>query len=472
MRENGARAVRLIAEQEYVSTLQGQHMLFLLVDLLSRQFGVVGHIHLDVANVPTHEPYRQMGGDVAGAALNIVASNSQGRIEASRGKGQDVACTVSVGFATGFQDEVVTYGWSDGWNVYVGRNVLQVPYTNGSIPLGPYFGACVLASEVFKRIGCLNERFGKFAYTFYYSLWTGQEYSSLDDMPRGQALSKVELPELVIVGLGAVGQAVSLVLGMMADILTIPPIILIDGDHYDSTNHNRCVLGDGKDVKQKTKKVQIAERFLMSRDIVVRTYDGTWEKFVFESPDRNTDFQYEWVLSCVDNNVARHSIQQLWPHFILGGSTVNMTSNVTLYERGSGFECMKCYNQPEENPESPEELRNALLQKDEEQFLRLCQKAGADPTLVMDYLKTAQCGSLGEAEIRKFESTTIEPSVGFVSVAAGVLVVSQLLRCLTSGVNEAFPNAHNLYFSLLKLGHTSYPALANPECDCRSQYFQ
>lgn len=460
--------VQVIADPTYVSTLQGQHMLFMLVDLLCRQFGVVGRIHIEIPDVATCASYESMGVRLPQAIRNSIASVSLGRVDVFTSPAEDGAVTLAVGFPLSAGCRNVTYAWADGWNVYVGRDVVQVEPSEISFPIGAYFGACLLAAEAFKRVAHMKAQFGNYADSVYLSLWTGRRYRKWSDMPKGPDFTRIQLPELVIVGMGAVGQAVSLTLGMLPGV-SIPRLVLIDRDKYESTNHNRCILSDTTDIAVETPKVEIAKRFFDSRGIEANIFEGLWQEFVYESPYRNPHFKYNWVLSCVDRNIARHAIQSFWPSYILGGSTVNMTANVTMYQSGSKYECMKCFNKPEESNASPEEIREVLLEQDNEAFLRLCKKAGANPTLVREYLATAQCGSLAEAEVRKFDSTTIEPSVGFASVGAGVLLVAQLLRCVIGGVEQAFPTAHNLLFSFMQLKEAAFPVLARTGCECQTR---
>lgn len=461
--------VQVLTDHSYISTLAGQHLLFMLIDLLSRQFGVVDCINIVVPNVQTCDMYVSMGKRLPEAVTFAVESVSKGRIESALISSDDADATVAIGFSCTAKGDEIVHGWADGWNVYVGTAPKDTMAFTGSYnPLGPYFAACVLAAEVFKRIGRMNPQYGAFAESLYYSLWSEQRYDSWDEMPSGLEVNGLQLPDLTIVGLGAVGQAVALALGMLPDIVW-RRVVLIDKETYDITNHNRCVLADALDVVEETPKVDVVKRFFDLRGIKAYGFEGTWERFAFESPERNPDYKYEWLFSCVDNNVARHSIQRFWPRYIFGGSTVNMTAKVTLYELGSEFECMMCYNQPEKNPESPEEIRVALLQKDEVEVRRLSQKAGADLTLVMNYLHSPTCGSLGESEIRKFQTTVIEPSVGFASVGAGIMLVARFLRCLMQGTNVGFPRYPNEFFSFMNLSSGSFPTLAKPECECRTR---
>jgi molybdopterin/thiamine biosynthesis adenylyltransferase len=460
--------VQVLAEAEYVTTVAGQHLLFMLLNLVSRLYGVVSHLILDIPDVPTVTPYTHLGATLRDATAEHLRLIRGSLDRVSMQKLDKLSDTSSVTVGVGFPktgNEEVKYAWAEGWNLYVGSDVLKLSLPQSNNPVGPFFAACVLASEVFKKIGKMRNQSGKYASHFYFSLWTNKIYSSWEEMPPQNVEDIVRLPELNIVGIGAVGQAAVATLGVMPS-LQVDQVILIDDDKYDNTNHNRCVLATAEDIANQTLKVDIGKRYLQANGMLSATSPEKWQTFAFESPYRNRDYKYEWVFSCVDKNVARHSIQSFSPTKILGGSTVNMTVNITLYQKGSTFECLKCYNKPEEPP-TIEERGGRLKDLNEEDLKRLCKKMGADIDRVKQYLTNPVCGSLGEMEMQKFESTEIDASVGFVSVAAGVTMVAKLYKVLVEGAEEAFsPTTLNQFFNFLHLNTDSYPVKRRKGCSC------
>jgi hypothetical protein len=55
-------------------------------------------------------------------------------------------------------------------------------------------------------------------------------------------------------------------------------------------------------------------------------------------------FRNRVILSCVDDNAARHAIQNLWPELIIGGSTEGPTAKAIAYDMAGDQLCLKCYN--------------------------------------------------------------------------------------------------------------------------------
>jgi SOS response associated peptidase (SRAP) len=77
-------------------------------------------------------------------------------------------------------------------------------------------------------------------------------------------------------------------------------------------------------------KAPLLARFLQDRGFTTLTYPGHWQAYVTgqgreaNRPDLaelERRYLYRFVLSCVDDNGARHALQNLWPDMLIGGST-------------------------------------------------------------------------------------------------------------------------------------------------------
>ena len=68
----------------------------------------------------------------------------------------------------------------------------------------------------------------------------------------------------------------------------------------------------------------------------------------------------------MDDNGARHAIQQLWPELIIGGSTHGLTAKAITYDLSGEQLCLNCFN--------PVIERNELVNK------RLDEARGWTPT--------------------------------------------------------------------------------------------
>src|ERR1019366_7910014 len=139
------------------------------------------------------------------------------------------------------------------------------------------------------------------------------------------------------------------------------------------------------------------------------------------------------VLSCVDDNGARHAIQNLWPDLIVGGSTIGLTAKAITYDVSSDQLCLKCFNPVvERNERVRERMAEAQAMTPDEQ-VRFFTELSIDPASATAYLQNPGCGKLTEKDLDRFAAGVPMMSVGFVSVAAGVLLAAQLLRLVLAG---------------------------------------
>jgi hypothetical protein len=90
-----------------------------------------------------------------------------------------------------------------------------------------------------------------------------------------------------------------------------------------------------------------------------------------------------------------------------------------------------------------------------EQRRQLAEQNGLNLKAIEEHLNHPECGQLGQQEIAKF---VLDPrqdwSVGFVSVAAGVLLAAKLVQSEVAGIDVAFPLSRGqaLRFSFLNPG--------------------
>jgi len=124
--------------------------------------------------------------------------------------------------------------------------------------------------------------------------------------------------------------------------------VLYDPDNMDLSNLNRNVGATEKDVKQKTKKIEIARRIITSlhSDSVIRAFDKRWQKS--PEPLRECDI----VFGCVDKYQDRHELEvsmrrYLIPYIDIGLTVVHqpprpplMSGHVFLSMPGK--QCMWC----------------------------------------------------------------------------------------------------------------------------------
>lgn len=249
--------------------------------------------------------------------------------------------------------------------------------------------------------------------------------------------------------------------------------VTIDKDAIDRTNLNRYPLARQRDVD--TAKVAIAAHVLRERSIDVLPYDGLWPDYAHDSSRPRTredldvlerSFQYRQVISCVDGNKARHDIQRFWPEHILGASTQSMRLTVASYDLGAGDECLMCANHLAPEP-TVQDLVEEVRRMPAETRQSLAAQRGIPLESLEAYLNEPRCGLLGPSELRHFSAhARADWSVGFVSVAAGVMAAARLSRQALEGRTGAWAAGNSLWFTFRPTGTRWMRFTRRPECEC------
>jgi molybdopterin/thiamine biosynthesis adenylyltransferase len=283
----------------------------------------------------------------------------------------------------------------------------------------------------------------------------------------------IALPTFYMAGAGAVAQAAALTLAGLPSVTGHASVA--DPDALDLSNDNRYALATLHDDGQP--KVPMIEHFPKQRGVEVFPFTGTWQDYVTRcGRDANRadldalerKFLYRLVLSCVDDNSARHAIQNLWPDLIIGGSTYGLTAKAITYDMCGDQLCLKCFNPVvERNERVRERIAQALAMSPDEQA-RFFAELGIDPVNATAYLQNPGCGQLTEKDLDRFAAGEPMMSVGFVSVAAGVLLAAQLLRLMQAGRPSLTADGTILTVNFYRPGIRCLRSLPESGCDAPS----
>lgn len=474
------RVVRIVASAAMAETHAGQQCLWMLTNLLARQFAIITALEICVPEVSTipgvaifgvrrtlKEVLISTATFVAGDALDVREGNAHlpPDVEAGVGCFQPTA-PFSIGVL------------GDGWRVAAGKpQTIPLITPTSDYAFGPYFAACLAAGDVFKHLARLKPGCGNFTEQLTFSLWDYQKSNSWDSASAGVLPAQAQLSPFYLVGAGAVGQAA------VASLAASPSIsgyaTIIDDETIDATNRNRYVLAHSGNINEV--KVLVASKALERANFRVVPYPYRWESYVqgLNRPEQQADIQalekawkFRRVLSCVDKNTPRHSIQNVWPELILGGSTLECGILVQAYDLRTDGECLKCANPIEADGRTIESEVARWRRMSPEQRRQAAEANRLDIAEIERYLEDPKCGELGEQEIAKFSlDQEHDWSVGFVSVAAGVLLASKLVQSELLGIEAAFPPAQGqaLRFSFLNPGPFASRHQRNPACNCASK---
>lgn len=462
--------VLVSAEETFAASVAGQHLLFMLVNLLARQYGVIREIQIAIPKV-----------DVLPQATLLTVTSPKlpdALIEsATQVSGESIIVSlvsdsvVDAGVHVSFDGKTVA-AFADGWRLSVGDPaILPLVTAESELAFGPFFASAILAGECFKHFYGFKEP-QRTRLPLHFSLWSFETGESWDELDPGVAIT-TSLPPFYLVGCGAVGQA--FLASMVASAVTLEHVTLVDHDAIDEqlTNLNRYCLAVLSDAK--ANKAGLAETYLQKRGVSCFAFPGRWEEYQASSREgqrsdllqREQVFHYQYIISCVDKNPARHSIQRFWPRVLFGGSTLGLGVTVQSYDMASEFDCLMCANPISSDDWSIELQAERLRDMTPEKRRELLKEVDADVEAVEDYLRNPKCGTLGERELFKFRkgANSTEASVGFVSVGAGViLAASWIAAVLTGAAVDARGNARRFNFETVSGRITSHRR--RPDCEC------
>lgn len=434
-------AVRVVVAPQWGRSTSGQLLVTCLMNLLCRQVRVVSHVDLVLNEHPLEvlTPLSPTSRCLPSALLGMVKWAVGDAVAVTIG---DQQVNANLTIVVGCPDQVhcsldlpqnTLFSVGCGWKAWVGteRQAPRGVRPEGTDALGPFLAAALAAGEVFKRARGLVK--GRFLEASGYSLWSGKAAEGWAELDNGPSLRGVMLPALHIIGAGAVGNAIAYTLGS-SDLKDFYAV-LVDDDVYDNTNLNRCFLAGLSDKDQP--KVLAVERFLCSANYAVSPFPNSLHEYLRSpKPNLRTDVakqiqngRFGIVVSCVDKNTSRQDIQGLWPSLIVGGSTLNLSARSNIYSPKDGTACLACHNPAEREGDKIRSFESQLRAMSKEQRFAFLLSQGVSAEAIEEYLASPECGKVGQAALEALAlRSTPQFSVGFVSLTAGLLLASALLR--------------------------------------------
>lgn len=462
-----------------------QDALWMLANLLGRQFKLVTTIGLDAPLEVALEPHVAAFGEapqlgdaisncvrlVAGPHVEIV------RYDAAAGRSYDFEIVVGPP-AIAARAPIRLVLFADGWRLYLGTAWPQIPdRPRSAATFGPYLAACFASGEVFKRLRGLKDGRGVFiddAQPLFLSLWSGSAARSWAELEGGPPASGLTLPPVYFAGAGAVGQSAALTLGGLPGVSG--HVTVVDPEALDLTNDNRYVLATLGD--DGAPKARFTADFLRGRGFAAYEHPGAWQSYVAglgREPNRadlaalERRFLYRLVLSCLDDNGARHAIQNLWPETLIGGSTHGLTAKAIVYDMAGEQLCLKCFNPVHERNDAVRARLAEARSMTPERRRKLFIEIGVDPEKAEQHLRDPGCGQLSERDLDRFAAGPPLMSVGFVSAAAGVLLAAQTVRAAVGERKSLTERGAMLTANFYKPGLLWVRSLPEEQCDCRER---
>lgn len=350
----------------------------LLINLLARLYPQLCLVRCD--NSPAT---RELEGALDRKAKEINPAIQIVGIDNSPPGGVPVAVVVVVGGSVPppeLQPRCVIYAGSEGWEVRIGGDR---PWGAGAgrQPFASGAAACVAAATLFRRIfdsqlwgssegPPRSEKMGTYEPPVILSLLTltlGEPARASDPISEyaSSELSTVDLGEVFLVGIGAIGNAAVWALARAPDISG--KLFLIDGERVELSNLQRYVLAD--DAAEGQLKVSLAaEEFVSvtpigSRRISVEGISARWHEFV----DERADYHFDRVLLALDSAEDRVAAQSSLPRWIANAWTQPENLGISRHPEFASGACVACLYMPAGAGKSHEQLVAEALRAETDQ---------------------------------------------------------------------------------------------------------
>ncbi len=386
--------------------------------------------------------------------------------------GQKIDVFVSIGTTDTKAEHKVTIN-SDGWLSFVATDGNRFDFvSDNKNAIGALSAACFGAAEAFRRLlellGSTDRRIrSKYSELIFSTL----DYSANDlKVPNPQLPDKIDIRDLVIVGAGAVANSLILALNTVPELTGMATIL--DDQTYEASNINRCVMASRADIGV-PKTVAIASS--CSDRIRAVPFQDRYESF------RRTDGKLDLVVSTIDENEPRITIQSDLPRVLLHGATGDEIATISRHNFIDGA-CLGCLfsentsvadSIARETGLPPEEV-TFLLESNSpitsEQVARIAEKTGISPSrfepfvgLPLTELYTREICGVARIEVQQEE---IAATVSFVSALPGILLAGEVIK---ERVSEFGAHRLNNYLTLSLFNPSSRWLLVRPKderCKC------
>lgn len=465
--------VTIRLDADVARTACGQHLTWMLVNLLARQADEISALDLVVPpGIPVARPlspFVQVGPDVASALRAGIGLINPRVLQPAANQQSHVS--IRVGPGTLDEADLALATTAVGWAAYVGQEPVDIVGQDDN-PIGAYLAACLAAGETFKHIRSMRPDAGAFAERLWFDAFA-LRLSAAPPAPR-LLPATIALPPTILAGVGAVGSAFLHTLYATPGLGGELTLIDNDPDGIDITNLNRYVLFGLPHIG--CPKASTAAALVDHGRLVIQPFDGSWQEWRMQ----NQGHALPLVVSAVDKNVARHAIQDALPRLTLGASTDSMRAQVNVYDPGHGGPCLRCRNRSE--AAVPDDVViERLRQLAPGERATEAKNVGIAPPVLDAFLADphAQCGLVSGAALQKFRggSDEVQWTVGFVSALAGVaLAAAYLARCIdpASAALDAQRNTFRFQFWRPNNAAANTTTATPPEqaCVCQDAVFQ
>lgn len=302
-------------------TEEGRKGLDLLIRLLARLYPSIFIVDLSGKHKSIKENLQEL------------AKNINRNIEIPEEAPED-SLRIVAGYTTDYlsQNRKEFFFGSNNWIADYSNSYVQ-RFHNSNNSFGVGFSACITAANVFKSIfikelssDCIDNEIHFSTYSL-----------SLKDLDN-PIMEGSELPEVFLVGLGAIGNGLCWGLGNASFLKGT--IHLIDDEKLETSNLQRYILSQEDDVdKYKTDYLKDIFEYTF---IKAKAHSMDWSSFISARANWNIDC----VLVGIDNLEDRIGIQSSLPKSIINAFTEDSTLGITRHYDFNDKACLACSNFP------------------------------------------------------------------------------------------------------------------------------
>jgi hypothetical protein len=326
---------------------------------------------------------------------------------------------------------------SNGWVARVSSGAEDLPSDVAQPnPLGALMAASLGVTEVFKRIFGVPHDIAPLADKIELSLFD----QTVDPDWIGPPLpDSIHLPDTLLVGGGAIGNGIAL---LLSQLVVTGRLHIIDNQDYGDENFGTCILLGRRGWIGVPKAERLTDWLKQNSKLSV-----TGEKDLIQTAkdgEMVSSLSIDLILNGLDKVDARQEAQSLWPSTIVDGGISDVGAAVIQYRLGQDdCACLKCWFDTPKVDEQKQQskltglpidaladlgrkLTDADLERATEEkraWLSECVKQG----------KTV-CSVISEAALTSKLGVEVEnnfrPSVPFVATASAAMVVAEAIKAI------------------------------------------
>ena len=324
--------IAVTGKREILSSFNGQNMLLMSINLLSRFCMnidlIMPHDIKAIIDVPLLGN-NSLSSELVKIVKGINPFNEIGVMESTE-KRYDVV--IAIGGCSVVLGRTVFIN-SDGWLSYANTEDNSMQWvSNNHNPIGAYVAACIGVAELFKMI------FAQFKQSRYIGSLV---FSAFDYGFKHNAFVNPSLPNEIamatihFVSMGAINS------GVLYTLCAVPGIrgnvVMIEPDKLDVSNLNRYAFSFAQDASEHLSKIESAIKFIGSRLTIESTFSESYKNV------SKTFEQVDFAVVGVDNVEARWDVQSDNPRNIICGGTVIDRIQLSMHKFRRQGACLKCF---------------------------------------------------------------------------------------------------------------------------------